>query len=377
MTASTIQRETPAVSFGYSSALDGFRAWGALPVMACHCGVPFMPSGFLSVDLFFVLSGFLITRLLLREVEKTGTLSLTKFYFRRTLRLLPALLTVCLTFAVGCVLLRGWSETLNELVPALTYTSDLTRRGGWPRWLGHTWSLSLEEQFYIVWPILIVPLLDFFSRKHLGLLLLVLAAGVALWRFFLFHHGVHWSRSFDFPDVHSDGIMLGCALAFSTAETMRKVARVWVPSLIGLIAMMVFVPSYLSPFHYNGGFSLSALFSASMIAKIVTDEGSAFGAALSARWMVWVGQISYGVYLWHIVVLSFLPEMKWQWIALIVFVVTLTLSGLMRVAIELPALDLKNRALPRKLQAVLTFGVPVCMACGVTLVLLGIVPPYK
>ena len=79
-TATTLHREKPEVSFRYSPSLDGFRAWGALPVMACHCGVPFLPSGFLSVDLFFVLSGFLITRLLLREVEKTGTISLPEFY---------------------------------------------------------------------------------------------------------------------------------------------------------------------------------------------------------------------------------------------------------------------------------------------------------
>ena len=171
--------------------------------------------------------------------------------------------------------------------------------------------------------------------------------------------------------------MLGCALALSSAAAMRTIARAWLPALIGMVAMMVLVPSYLSPFHYNGGFSLSALCSAPMIAKIVTDEGSPFASALSARWMVWVGQISYGVYLWHIVVPSFLPEMKWQWVALIVFSATLALSALMRHAIELPVLNLKNRVIPKKMKAILSFGVPVCAAFGIALVSLGVLPPYK
>src|SRR6266700_848849 len=146
---------------GYRRWLDGLRGLAILMVLAFHLG--FVPGGFLGVDVFFVLSGFLITTLLAEEWQARGSISLKHFYLRRALRLLPALAVLLTVCALAKLLTRPWSETVafgKEIVGVAGYLANWPSLHGVPmRTLGYTWSLSVEEQFYLLWPILFLGML--------------------------------------------------------------------------------------------------------------------------------------------------------------------------------------------------------------------------
>jgi peptidoglycan/LPS O-acetylase OafA/YrhL len=303
---------------GYRPALDGIRAMAILAVFAFHTGTPLV-GGFIGVDIFFVLSGFLITTLLLQEWSRTNTLRLGHFYRRRARRLLPALFV---TIAVVGVIYRLDPQLHQGLGYGSAATIVIFYAGNWVAafahnpvkalgLLDHTWSLAIEEQFYILWPLLLLICLRR-SWTPLRILSLALAFAVAsatlraaLWSA---HIGSHvYFRS----DTRADGLLLGCALAaaYSSERGPRLLRRYfggWAVACLAGAALLGFALTY-DPndrFVFVGGLSAVAACSAVIIAHVVVADRSWVTQALSLRPIAWIGARSYGMYLFHIPVIA-------------------------------------------------------------------------
>jgi len=312
-------------------ALDGLRALAVLAVLAYHLNEPWARGGYLGVDLFFVLSGFLITSLLLEEHEDTGTIRLAKFWARRARRLLPALF-VMVAAVMAFVLLEGRYGT-TDFVAAIDLSSlrseawaTLLYVANWqqifaqhsyfaqfsaPSPLQHTWSLAIEEQFYLLWPLVTVVLLakGLRQRRRLGVAVSILiAVASTVLMAVLFTPGSDPSRVYYGTDTRLADLAVGTLLAWLTArrpETPPRIAavlRVAAPlALAGLLALMATagnageVPS---SFMFEGGFLVAAVLCAVVLADVRRD-GSILARGLGCRPLVAIGLVSYGIYLWH------------------------------------------------------------------------------
>jgi peptidoglycan/LPS O-acetylase OafA/YrhL len=291
----------PATQLGHVPALDGLRGVAIALVFAHHFFA--LKGGFYGVDVFFVLSGFLITTLLLDERARHGTVSLRRFYGRRARRLLPALgallaFSTVLAFGVGA---HAWARA-EGIVTTIFYTNnfDFLFRHRLPGELTQNWSLSEEEQFYVIWPTLLLLML----RRGIGVrklasLLLAAAVALALWRTILvLEFGVSDHVYFG-PDTRMDGLVLGCALAAArharilSDGNMRRIGRLF-PVGLAAIAASSFAFSKTVPIAYTLGLPVVEVASAMLI--IAALAGSA--SSLALRPLVWIGTISYSLYLW-------------------------------------------------------------------------------
>ena len=300
----------------YLPAVDGLRALAVAAVIGYHAAPGVMPGGFLGVDVFFVISGFLITALLVSEWRKTGGIDLLRFWKRRARRLLPALFVLLAVVSVAVPLLApDQAHRLRaDLLAALTYSSNwrfiLEHQSyfeaiGRPPVLQHLWSLAVEEQFYVVWPLVLLLALRWRSPRRLTVVALALAALSAAAMAAL-HGPGDPSRVYYGTDTRLIALLAGAALAFSgitarpfpsgrlparrASETAAAIA------LFGLAVMVVGVSEFDLPI-YPGGFVAASAFSAIAVATI-SRPGSRFGAMLAARPLVWLGRRSYGIYLW-------------------------------------------------------------------------------
>ena len=294
------------------AALDGLRAVAVLAVMGYHAGLGFLAGGFLGVDVFFVLSGFLITTLLAAEHRRRGRIRLLPFYVRRTLRLLPAL-------AVMCALLQAWVWHLpfpvlagpvgREIAATLLYVANWAEIAGLIRplgFFGHAWSLAIEEQFYIAWPLLLGLMLRNLSRRAAVAAVVAAAAASALWRFVLWTGPEAAMRVFHGSDTRAEALLLGCAAALALEAGLLpqgpRARRLLSSLALGSAAVLALAFVTASPDSgrlVHGGFTVVALASASVIVEATTAADGAVARVLSARPLVVTGRISYGLYLWH------------------------------------------------------------------------------
>src|SRR5262245_9517758 len=288
---------------GHRPALDGLRAVAIVAVVLYHAGAP-VPGGYLGVDLFFALSGFLITTLLVDEFSERGTISLAGFYRRRARRLVPALACVLLAFVAATVAVQHAfpRRDLVGIVAGVGYLSNLlmmseTTTQTMPDALRHLWSLAAEEQFYLLWP----PILVLLLRGPRRLALAVVAGGVAFTSLRgaeLWAEGASPQRLHYGIDSRSVAILVGCALALvlsrhETVPRARWAAPLVVTSVLGFFAVDFGREAFVGPL---------LVFSLCCAALIVLalDDGSPLAAALSASGLVFVGRISYALYLWHV-----------------------------------------------------------------------------
>jgi peptidoglycan/LPS O-acetylase OafA/YrhL len=302
-----------------------------LAVLAYHLGFSWARGGYLGVDLFFVLSGFLITSLLLEEHEETGTIRLAKFWARRARRLLPALFVMVAAVMVFVVLEGRYGQT--DFVAAIDLSAlraqafaTLLYVANWQQIaahhsyfaqfsaqspLDHTWSLAIEEQFYLLWPFVTVGLLakGLAQRRRLGISVSVTIAVVSTALMaILFTPGTDPSRVYFGTDTRLGDLAVGALLAWLTArrpETPARVAsilRVAAPlAFAGLLALMVTAgdtAQFPSNFMFEGGFLGASVLCAIVLAD-VRREGSLLAKGLSVRPLVAIGLVSYGIYLWH------------------------------------------------------------------------------
>jgi peptidoglycan/LPS O-acetylase OafA/YrhL len=308
----------------YAIGLDGVRALAVAAVVAYHLGttsgVVVLPGGFLGVDLFFVLSGYLITSLLIVEAQQYGRISIKKFYVRRARRLLPALFTLLLAVgAVGAVWLPEQAARLRgDLVAAVSYATNwwlVSQNGSYfggggdrPELLTHLWSLAVEEQYYLVWPL--VLMVFFLIRLPRVLMLLVILAGVAAstTAAALFYDPfTDPSRVYYGTDTRALAPLLGAALAVAV-QPWRHRARLprgtrHALDVLGITALLVLAAvaallSDTSPLLYGAGFLGIATLGA-VVVGVAGHPGTALGEMLALQPLKWLGERSYGIYLWH------------------------------------------------------------------------------
>ncbi len=310
----------------YIPAIDGLRALAVIAVMFYHLGFSWIPGGFLGVDLFFVISGYVITRMLLDSIAQSGGLDLRGFYLARLRRLLPALLFMLTTtiIAVGIWAPDTIKRLLIDTPFALTGTinwwlvaneQDYFESIGRPPLLQHTWSLAVEAQFYLVWPLILYFILKKFGKKHIPVAALSIAAasGIALLLVSVSIDAANASKVshvYFGTDTHSIGLFLGAALAVSwipqnfRVEISRKgqnfIDGIGVFGFIGILATFFFIDAS-NPAMYKIAFPLAGIFGAAIIASIV-HPASRFAPVLQNKVLLWIGERSYAIYLWHWVI---------------------------------------------------------------------------
>ncbi|MDQ2783109.1 MAG: acyltransferase, partial [Actinomycetota bacterium] len=317
---------TPQATGRHLEGLDGLRALAIAAVVLYHLDPAWLPGGFLGVDVFFVVSGFLITTLLQREAVEHGRIQLQRFWVRRVRRLVPALVVCVLT---STLVARLAHHDLvvgigRQLVGALTFSTNWVETIAGSSYFDRTspllfmnfWSLAVEEQFYLVWP-LVVGVLVAASvavpsrmRRMLGLTVALLAAAASAGLMAaLYTPGEDATRVYYGTDTHSMGLMLGAALAFAWASPARaRMEGLWLrvrrPALVAagaLLAVLIFVLDEDSPFTYRGGILLASAATAVLVAGLlpVAEAPSRWRTAMSTAPITWIGRRSYGIYLWH------------------------------------------------------------------------------
>jgi peptidoglycan/LPS O-acetylase OafA/YrhL len=297
----------------YRRSLDGMRGVAVAAVVAYHVGLyrhQLVPGGWAGVDVFFVLSGFLITRILLTELSQSGRIDLRDFYYRRVIRLAPALLLLLLVLScVALTLAEQRAIDFTNIALALGYAMNWSRAFEWfPRWggfLGHTWSLSVEEQFYLVWP---VTLLLLARTRKAPLIVAGLAAASVLWRIYLTAHGANPNRTYNGSDTHADPILIGCllALVLDWAKDYAKLAERAAILPLLVLAVVLFHMHFFTHIGQYTGVTVAALCSAWIL--LATFANGWLDRALSVRPLVYTGRISYGWYLWHYPILFLANE---------------------------------------------------------------------
>jgi peptidoglycan/LPS O-acetylase OafA/YrhL len=286
-------------------ALDGLRAVAVLMVMLFHGGMRRMP-GDLGVTAFFVLSGFLITTLLLREHASTGDLSVRRFYLRRTLRIFPADYVV-LAVTLAWELFRGDRRVLGVIGWAAAYLMNYYNalRGHPVSPYAHAWSLAIEEQFYLLWPVLLLALLRRYGARGALVPTLGLVCAVLTWRAALVFSGtVDMAYAYNALDTRLDSLLLGCALAMLARRTLPAAAEralqvPWGPA--ATMALLVAVRLLLPPvFRHAVGFTLESLLSAVLIAQLLVVHAAPAWRWLDHRGTRYLGALSYSLYLYHV-----------------------------------------------------------------------------
>jgi peptidoglycan/LPS O-acetylase OafA/YrhL len=346
------------------AAFDGMRAFAVLLVMFGHAN--FTCNGAIGVDIFFVLSGYLITSIILTELKKTGSLSFKNFYMRRFLRLLPALLLMLGLYLIwGLVCQKDrWERIVGDAGIALAYVSNWTRAfGNRPKYVAHTWSLSIEEQFYLVWPLITMGIYWLLGKWRGGLpaeesgdgatkrgllkdvdtsagFAICMAAAIALWfyRDWMTDKSIptttqgvldvqrNFFRIYFGTDTRGDTLLAGAALAFWTPRIPRWLAVIvgWLGVVcivwfctrmhltvgipypdgtagppIYLIGTHWYVPEYFRAFGGNHPYGYVWVFTLAILIGLLNDRHGLLSRIFSIKPLAWIGVISYGLYLYH------------------------------------------------------------------------------
>jgi len=318
--ARTATPDTTAIPpLAYQPALDGLRAVAVGAVLLYHGGVSWMQGGFLGVDLFFTLSGFLITSLLLREVM-VGRVDYRRFWTRRLRRLFPALIAMLVLVAwyIGVFApqsqraqIRG--DALATVAYVVNWRFVFTEASYFDQFLApsplrHAWSLAIEEQYYLLWPLLLTGLVLLLGRRLLtsGAVVALLGVVSMLWMWVLFDPAADPSRVYYGTDTRAQSVLVGAALAIALTRWPLRPSRAWtiVITVLGAVALVALATAWMrvgetDPALYRGGFFLHAVGSTAVILAAVLPGGNVVKGVLSISVLRWIGKVSYGLYLYH------------------------------------------------------------------------------
>lgn len=302
---------------GYRPALDGLRGTMTLGVMAAHVQESWCPGAFVYMDTFFIMSAYLITALLLKGWQREGRIGFGRFYYRRVLRLFPAHYAMLAAFGVAAwLLLDDFPGHLKQIAAAGLYVSNWTRAFEleMPQFLGHTWSLAIEEQYYLLWPLILAALLRAFGLGWRTVAVVAAAAiGFALWRSWLTFEGASIPRLYNGTDTRADALLLGCALGIALAlpgvrehaGLQRWAARLAMPIVV-VLAVVGFSLQWEMRWIYAGGSFVFSLLSTLLVAALALPRNTLAHAIFSLPPLVFLGRICYGLYLWHFPVYNIL-----------------------------------------------------------------------
>ena len=306
-----VERKGPHLP--YRPGLDGLRAIAVAGVFLYHSRIDWLPGGFLGVDLFFVLSGYLITSLLLVEWEARNRIDLRRFWLRRARRLLPALVVVVLAALVLAAIFArdNLAHTRGDAISSLLYYTNwheiianhsYFNLMGRPSLLQHLWSLAVEEQFYVIWPLLLVPGLVLLGRKRLPFLVVAGIAGSAALMWVLYNP-TDPTRVWNGTDTRAFLLLMGIflALVWPYVERMRRAVPLLelfgVAALVATVLLFRQMHDY-DPTLWQGG-DLAASFCFMVLIAAVAHPKTGLGEALGVQPLRWLGERSYGIYLWH------------------------------------------------------------------------------
>ena len=308
------------------SSIDGLRAIAVTAVVLYHLGISWIPGGFLGVDLFFVISGYVITRLILDSINQSSALDLRAFYAARIRRIYPGFLFMVIStiIFIGVWAPEAIKRFLSDLPYALSGTlnwalvarhQDYFETIGRAPLLQHTWSLAVELQFYLIWPIILLTVLKYFGKNNIARIALIIAiiSGTALFLVSLQldqANSAQVSHIYFGTDTHSLGLFLGSALAVSwipqnlsaniTRRAQDVIDGIGVVGLLGLISTFLFIDESNASL-YRIAFPLAGIFGCLVIISLV-HPASRFAPIISSPPFRWIGQRSYGIYIWHWVI---------------------------------------------------------------------------
>lgn len=291
----------------YSASLDGIRALAACLIVFYHAPIPGFSGGFFAVDIFFVLSGYLVTRMLCDEYSLTGKIAYRAFLWRRLRRLAPALFLMLLFYlAVAPWVFSStpWIKHVRDAGWTAIYVINYVATfGELISVLGQVWSLAVEMQFYLLWPLILLPVLRL-PRSVVVVALLALFVLATIWRVWSAASSDDVWAFYIRTDGHCSGLLLGGLVGYLNPRFHRYWAYLAV--LILAFAMTFFSTRWLATAQY--GFTIVELGSALLLISRP--------AWLGALWLAWLGQMSYGLYLWHYTVMSICREqgMDWPWV---------------------------------------------------------------
>ena len=320
------KNSTGKIGVKHISSIDGLRAIAVTAVVMYHLGISWIPGGFLGVDLFFVISGYVITRLILDSINQSSALDLRAFYAARLRRIYPGFLfmVICTIIFIGVWAPEAIKRFLSDLPYALSGTinwllvarnQDYFETVGRPPLLQHTWSLAVELQFYLIWPIILLTVLKYFGKKNIARIALIIAMVSGTTLFFVSlqldqSNAQQISHIYFGTDTHSLGLFLGSALAVSwipqnlSADIEKRaqdvIDGIGVVGLLGLISTFLFIEESNASL-YRVAFPLAGIFGCLVIISLV-HPASRFAPIISTAPFRWVGQRSYGIYIWHWVI---------------------------------------------------------------------------
>jgi peptidoglycan/LPS O-acetylase OafA/YrhL len=323
----------------YNPALDGVRALSILVVVCFHCHTPGFSGGFAGLDIFFVLSGYLITSLLEAEY-RNGGIAIGQFYARRALRLYPSLLILLAAYVLLAPVL--WPADNRWLIAALSgfYLLDYGI-AFWdlPLTIGHTWSLGVEEKFYLLWPILLPLILR--TRRPIAWLLAAFIA-VTAWRYFVTTTW-GWKQAYFSFDTRMSGILLGAIAALTRFKVSGPTVVIACVVLVINIALPI-PPVFKVDEATMPRITLAEL-SAFVLICYVTEHGK--NRFLASRPMVYIGRLSYGIYLWHFPVVFLLSRSQPLWIKLSATILfSFTMAAICLHFVDVPIKRWRERAGP-------------------------------